>query len=636
MGQEADKEILATTNVVGDPLLNAWVGGISSTLFGQTARKDIPYSIKVLDVPDVNAFSTLGGFVYLDAGTLDFVQSDDELAGVIGHETGHIERRHVLQNENKVGLLNVLFGLGAMFSPFVYRFGQLMEAGEVANIEREDEYQADRYGLMLMTRSGYDPDAMVSFMRHLGAFADEHDSLMDKYLADHPETPKRVAALVSYPELDPKVRTNAQRLAAAIHDQDEARYAIAARGFAAVLKTDPADTIAQYHLGETQLALGADASGTQNLTLAAAAGSPETKTLATAQIAALRDGEARLNLLHVDRQPLRDQLDAARQTQAQAAAAVAARRDAGRDQLDAIETREQAIAYGLPDLSQVRARPGSRLDAVLTNIATMSRALDATADKAHEAIDGAGSPVHDRNGGLVEKNAEILDAMDAQLNVDPPTPHVLSTLPQFGRMLRDLAAADADLIRAVDAARASLAVLDVGLGELDRFVRMLQTVQLSRGDIVASSYPPLAEQMNRAVDALNRAAVDASQGAQLYDMARAEQLEARIDLLGLASTPQRYETLRHALDVRFHNATIDYPTMLAGNLSPADVVAASIVAADTAATPQAVIDEARENHRSMVAEANARGMQTFALKVFLGLVLFDYTDDPDREARVET
>jgi hypothetical protein len=636
MGQEADKEILATTNLVADPLIDAWVGGIAQTLFTETARKDVPYSIKVLDVPDVNAFSTLGGFIYLDEGTLDFVQSDDELAGVIGHETGHIERRHVLQNENKVGFLNVLFTLGAMFSPFVYRFGQMMEAGAVAKIERDDEYQADKYGLMLMTRSGYDPAAMVSFMQHLGAYAGDRGSLIDKYLADHPDTPKRVAALVGYPELDPTVRTNAQRLAAAIHDQDEARYAIAARSFGALVAADPSNTIARYHLGETQLALGNDPDGIQNLTQAAAAGSPEMKALAATEIAAVRDGAALAPPPPADLAPLRDALAAARRTHDQAVVAVLTRRDSGHAQLDALQAREEAIAYEMPDLSQIGARTGSRLDAVLTNIATMSRAITAAQNKAQATIEGAGSPVSGRAGGALARNAALLDAMAAPLQSTAPTPYQRAAIAQYPRMLAGIAASDADLVRAVDAARASLAVLDLALGSLDHFIRSLESAHLSHGDIVESDYTGLVAPMNAAVDALNGAAGDASQAAQLFDMARAERLQARIDLLGTGATPARYAAFRHALDVRFHNASIDYPALVAGGISPGEAAAASIVAADTNSTPQAVIADARAGHRSMVAEANARGMQTFALKVFLSLVLFDYTDDPLEEARVET
>jgi predicted Zn-dependent protease len=633
IGKELDKQILATTNVVADPLLNSWVNGISEPLFVATARKDVPYSIKILDVPDVNAFSTLGGFVYLDVGTLDFVQSDDELAGVIGHETGHIERRHALENQSKAGVLSMLFGIGSLFSAFLYQFGSIFEGGIMAKVERQDEYQADKYGLMLMTRAGYDPDGMVSFMRHLGAYADQHNTLLDRYYADHPDTPKRVAALVGYPEIDPTVRTQAQRLAAAIHDQEEARYAIAQRDFAAILQAEPHNTVAQYHLGETQLALGASATGEQNLAQAAAAGSPETRTLAGLQIAALRASEGRLNLLHVDVQPLRARLAAAQLTQAQATTAITVRRDAGRDAVKKIQDREEQIAYGIPNLAGAQAKPGTRLDTMLRNVSTMSRALDTTVLKSQTALNGVGSGVRNRDGGLLRNGADVLTTMAAQLNTAPIPPQVLSTLPLFPRMVDDLAASDADMVRAVDAARAALAVLDLALGDLNRFVHELQRVHLSHGDIIEGDYHSLEPPMTQSVDAINRAAVVASQAAQLYNMARAEQLEARIDLLGLAATPERYATLTHALDVRFHNASIDYATMLQDDLSPGQIVAATIVAADTKTTPEAVVAEAAAGHRSIIELANERGMSTFALKVFMGLILLDYTDDPEKEAR---
>lgn len=635
IGQAYDKQILATTNLVDDPLLEAWIGGIGKALFAQTARKDIPYSIKVLDVPDVNAFSTLGGFIYVDAGALDFVQSDDELAGVIGHETGHIERRHALQTESKVGVLNVLFGLGSLFSPFVYRFGQLMEAGVVAKIQREDESQADRYGLMLMTRAGYDPDAMVSFMSHLGAYAGNRGSLLDKYLADHPGTGDRVTALGSYPELDPKVRTPAQRLAAAIHDEDEGRYAIAARGFASVLRAEPANAVAQYHLGQTQLALGNDTDGERNLAQAAATGSPEIKALAGTQIADSRAGEAQLAQLKVDLGPLRERVAAAERTHTLSAAAIQTRSNAGRDQLKAIQSREEAIAYELPDLSQVRARPGSRADAVLINLATMSRALDAVNAKAQRSIAGTGSLVRLREGGLIKAGGDVLRTMKTLLATDPPTPHGLASVVAFPQMLDDLRAADANMVRSVDAARAALAVLDLALGDVDQFVRLLQSSRASRGELYESDYAALLPQMQKALTGTNRAAVAAAQAAQLYDQARSYLIEARINELGLAATPQRYAGLQRALDARFHAGTIGYQALLDGGLTPGEAVAATIAAADTRTTPQAIVDAARSDHRSIVAEANARGMQAFALRLFMGLVLYDYIDDPDQEARVQ-
>ena len=82
-----------------DPLLNAYVQGIAGNLWNQVARKDVPYYVKIIKDSQINSFATMGGFVYINEGLIDFVQSDDELASVIGHETGHIERRHVITTE---------------------------------------------------------------------------------------------------------------------------------------------------------------------------------------------------------------------------------------------------------------------------------------------------------------------------------------------------------------------------------------------------------------------------------------------------------------------------------------------------------------------------------------------------------
>ena len=633
MGKQYDKQIVASQNLVTDPLMVAWVNQIGERLWDQTARKDVPYSVKVLDVPDINAFSTLGGFIYVNEGLLDFAQSDDELAGVIGHETGHIERRHVLQNNNKAQILGILLSVGSMFTPFLYRFGQIIQAGVMAKIEREDEYQADKYGLMLMTRAGDDPNAMVSFMAHLGAVESAHNGLLDKYIASHPDVPRRVSALVGYPELDPKVVTPQQRIAFAIHDEDEARYAVAAREFEGILATEPSNATAAYYLGETQIALGQTTKSEQNLALAIANGSPETQRLAQTQVTALRAGDRRLSLLNVDLHPLHDDLAAAAAAQVDASAAIEARRDAARDQVKQLESREQAITYGMPTVQGATARPGSRLETVIANIATMQKALDTTNAKTKEAIDGVGSVARNKYGGLLKSNADVLGAMTAQLDTTPLPPVVLSELPAYPRMLHGLEAVDADIVRSVDAARASLALLDVALGDLDAFVRELARTRVYRGDVDELDYKSLEPIMDKSVTSLNRAAIAASQASQLYNMARAREVAVQIDELGLASSPGRYATLKRAIDARFKNATIDYATMLREDLSPADVVAASIIAADTNTTPQGIVDEANVTHRSLVDVANARGMHALSLEIFLHLIYLDYTDDPVAEAR---
>jgi hypothetical protein len=632
--KEQEKQVLSQFNVVSDPLINGWVNDVAGRDWNQVARKDLPYNIKVLDAADVNAFTIGGGYVYVNEGLLDFVQSDDELAGVIGHETGHDERRHTVTLPAKAQALNLLFGIASIFSPFVYRFGQLAEAGIIAKQERADELQADQYGLLLMSRAGYDPDAMVSFMKHLGAAHDDHDSLVDKYLQNHPGFPDRVSHLVGYDELDPKKRTTDQDLVQAIHDQDTARYSIAALKFQKVLKEDPGNTIALLHAGETQIALGQTEKSQQTLAEAAQRGTPETRTTALSNIRALRESQAKFMLTRPNVAPLRQQMADAQARETQAVAALQSRRDAGRDMLKAVNGRVQNVSYGIPDFSRISVRPGGRLDAILKNLNAMSRAIDASFSKSSATITGVGTLERNKEGGLVKENDSILKELAAPLALDPVPAQSLALLPSYPRMLDDMALTDGDMIRALDASRSSLALLDVALGDLNDFVMRLSRSSFDYGgDISQSDYNSLTPLLTKASDGLSKAAVAGSQAEQLYNLARSRQLQTRITMLGVGYPEDRYATLRTALQQRVKNTGIDFTTMQRDDLTPGEVAAASIVAADTNTTPEAVINEAASSHRRIVDVANVRGMRSEALEIFLGLVYLDYTDDPVKEAR---
>ncbi|MBD5653816.1 MAG: M48 family metalloprotease, partial [Candidatus Eremiobacteraeota bacterium] len=471
-----------------------------------------PYNIKILDAADINSFTIGGGYVYINEGLLDFVQSDDELAGVIGHETGHNERRHTVTLPAKAQALNLLFGIASLFSPFIYRFGQLAEAGLIAKQSRADELQADQYGLLLMTRAGYDPEAMVSFMKHLGAAQADHDSLVDKYLEDHPGFPDRVSHLVGYDELDPKKRTNEQVLVEALHDQDTARYNIAAMKFAQVLKTDPGNTIALLHMGQAQIALGQTEKSQQTLGEAAEKGTPETRTTALLNIKELRESQAKFNLMRPSLEPLRQQLADVKTRETQAVAAIAVRRDAGRDQIKSVNNRVQNISYGVPDFGRISVRPGGRLDAVLKNFNAMGRSIDAAFSKSQAVINGTGSMERNKEGGLVKEDADILRELGAPLDVSPVPVQSLAILPYYPRMLDDMSLTDGDIIRALDASRSSLALLDVAVGDLNDFVQRLtrSTFDYS-GDITQSDYSALAPMIAKASEGLSKAAIAGSQ-----------------------------------------------------------------------------------------------------------------------------
>jgi predicted Zn-dependent protease len=635
LGQQEDQQIVAGSVVETDPLLNAYVQGIAENLWNQVARKDVPYSVKILKDDSINSFATMGGFVYVNEGLVDFVQSDDELASVIGHETGHIERRHVITTQSKAQILDILFGIASMFSPLIYNFGSLAEAGLMAKISRDDELQADRYGLQLMSRAGYDPESMVTMMAHLAVLQDERSDLLTKYLQDHPDPKKRVAHLMGYPELDPTTTTPTQQLVQASSDEERARYEFGSIRLSNVLKKDPQNSEALLEMGQSDLALGLTSKSQQTLAEAAQLGSAQTRAAANQRIIALRQMEVqRVTLTHPNLPKLQSAVQAAQATQVEAASQIGARASEGKDQLKAINTRVNSLQYEIPDFSRINIRRGSRVEAIVKNLTSMSRSIDSALQDARAPIGGVGTLEKGKETGLLKQSSDIYAEMLAPFATLPIPADALAILPSYPQMLNDMSLSQSDMLRSVDAARAALTQVDQSVGDLDEFLKELDHVQLSfNGDISESSYAQLQPAMEKSIAEFNAAASAASQGEQLYYMAQSRQLSTRITLLGVGTSPQRYSTLQYALQQRFGTPGIDYRAMLRQGLTPGDVTLATIIAADVKSTPEAIVAEAKSSKSTIVDVANAHGMHTWPLEIFAGLVYLDYTDDPMKELR---
>jgi predicted Zn-dependent protease len=638
LGQSEDQQIVASSVIETDPLLNAYVQGIAGNLWNQVERKDVPYSVKIIKDSQVNSFATVGGFVYINEGLIDFVQSDDELAGVMGHETGHIERRHVLTSNSKAELLDILFGIASIFSPIMYAFGGLAEEGILMKISREDEIQADRYGLLLMSRAGYDPEAMVTIMAHLGVLQDEHDDAVSKYLEDHPDPKARVAHLMGYPELDPTEVTVAEQLVQASSDEERARYDFARLRLDQVLAKDPQNSEALLELGQSELALGLPNKSEQTLAEAAQLGSPVTRATANQRIAALREMEVqRVTLTKPNLPKLQTAVEAAQAAQLADATQISDRAAEGKGQVKSVQDRLETLEYEIPDFSRINIHRGSRVEAVVKNITSIARSVNSTLEDAgsdQSPIGGVGSLEKNKESGLLKESADIYSEMLAPLSMNPVPAESVAIFPSYPSMMNGLTLADGEMLRSVDAARASLTMLDQSLGDLDEFLKELDRAQISfNGDISPSEYATLAPMMRKNVDEFNAAATAASQGLQLFNLARSRQLSARITLLGLGTSPQLYSTLQYALQQRFGSSGIDYRTMLRDDLTPGDVAAATIVAADIKSTPESVIAEAKSSNQTIIDVANAHKMHAWPLEIFMGLVYLDYTDDPAKELR---
>jgi predicted Zn-dependent protease len=638
LGQSEDQQIVAGSVIETDPLLNAYVQGVADNLWNQVARKDVPYSVKIIKDSQVNSFATMGGFVYVNEGLIDFVQSDDELASVLGHETGHIERRHVLTTYSKAEILNILFGIASIFSPIIYEFGGLAQAGLLAKISREDEIQADRYGLQLMSRAGYDPESMVTMMAHLAVAQEEHNDAVSKYLEDHPDPKARVAHLMGYPELDPATVTPAQELVQASSDEERARFDFARLRLDQVLARDPRSSEALLDLGQSELALGLPSKSEQTLAEAAQLGTPATRATAQQRISALRQMEVqRIALTKPDPPRLQDAVEGAKTAQAADATQIQTRAQQGKDQLKAVTSRIETLQYEVPDLSRINIKRGSRIEAIVKNLNTMTRSLNsALQDAGSDAgpIGGVGSLERNKESGILKESADIYSEMLAPFAMRPVPTQSLAVFPSYPSMINELTLADGEMLRSVDAARASMTTLDQSLGDLDEFLKRLDQARLSfNGDVSLSEYDQLEPLMKKVVDDFNTAATEASQGAQLFNLARSRQLSARITLLGLGTSPQQYSTLQYALQQRFGSSGIGYRAMLRAGLTPGDVAAATIIAADIKSTPESVIAEAKSSNQTVIDVANAHKMHAWPLEIFMGLVYLDYTDDPIKELR---
>jgi hypothetical protein len=464
----------------------------------------------------------------------------------------------------------------------------------------------------------------------------EHNDLVNKYFEDHPGSSARVAHLLGYPELDPTKTTAQERLVWALHDLDEARYNVSRMEFESILKKDPNNAQALLGLGQAQLALGLTNKSRQTLGELAQNSSPQVKAAAQERIEALRAMEVRkVDLTRPNLALLQQKLDEALQVQNQAQAQIGERHDQGHSQLNSLKQRLDTISYELPDFSRIEVKHGSRLEAVERSLSGMGRSVNSALQDMTAAIEQVGTvdPKTNKPNGLLEENASILSEMQAPLKSSPIPSDSIAVFPSYPNMLSELSEADGDMVRAVDAGRASAMQLDQGLGDLDAFIKRLQQVQLNYfNDISEIDYNALVPYMQKAQASLGQAAVSASQANQLYNMARARQLSARITMLGVGTSPQRYETLQKAINVRWNVDDLTYLDMLHDNITPGDLTAASIVAADLRTSPQDIIREAHESHRSIVDVANSKGMHAIALEIFMGLVYLDYTDDPAKEA----
>lgn len=145
--------------------LNAYVNGIGQKLAAVSDRPNIPYTFQVVDDNSVNAFATMGGYVYVTTGLMRAADNEAELAGVLGHEIGHIANRDAVHQMRQAAITQGITGALGVNRDRLVNIGTQIALQLPAS--RSAEYAADQHGFYTMGRAGYDQTGMVTFMQKL-------------------------------------------------------------------------------------------------------------------------------------------------------------------------------------------------------------------------------------------------------------------------------------------------------------------------------------------------------------------------------------------------------------------------------------------------------------------------------------
>ncbi|MDA2936879.1 M48 family metalloprotease [Acidobacteria bacterium AH-259-A15] len=194
-GREAHPEIVAEFGRVEDPALEHYLNQVGQTLARVSHRPELQWHFTVVDVPVVNAFALPGGYIYFTREILTFMNNEAELAGVLGHEIGHVTARHAVSQISKAQLFGLGLGLGSIFSPTFYQLSDFAQLGVgllFLKHGRDDERQSDQLGVEYMSKAGYDPRELSDFFVVFQQMREKENQSVPSWLSSHPDPPDRV------------------------------------------------------------------------------------------------------------------------------------------------------------------------------------------------------------------------------------------------------------------------------------------------------------------------------------------------------------------------------------------------------------------------------------------------------------
>lgn len=209
IGRQLAADIDSKAKFITDPQISEYVNRVGQNIVLRSDAK-IPFTIKVVDSPEVNAFALPGGFLYINSGLLLAAESEAELAGVMAHEIAHVTARHGVEQATK-GTLFQYFSIPLLFvggvpGVLLQNAANILVPLSFLRFSRGAEEEADRLGLQYMWAAGYDPTEMLHFFEKLKSREKKDPGTLAKVFSTHPTTGKRLdkarTLLTRFPERD--------------------------------------------------------------------------------------------------------------------------------------------------------------------------------------------------------------------------------------------------------------------------------------------------------------------------------------------------------------------------------------------------------------------------------------------------
>ncbi len=218
LGRQLAMQVEQQVKLVEDPIITEYVNRVGQNLVLHSDAK-IPFTIKVIDTDDVNAFALPGGFFYVHKGLILAADNESELAGVMAHEIAHVAARHAMENQGKGTLINwgalagIIFG-GPIASTVLQNAGGILAGLAGLKFSRGAEVEADNLGVQYLYAAGYDPTAMSTMFEKLASQNKKKANTFAKLFQSHPQSVDRrdtsLALVARFPEREEYIITTSE------------------------------------------------------------------------------------------------------------------------------------------------------------------------------------------------------------------------------------------------------------------------------------------------------------------------------------------------------------------------------------------------------------------------------------------